>query len=116
MSIETAATECRERFKNSKVGDPVWCCHHEELHEKLEESAEARIAYILSAKPEHEQELRLNEFRPVIAVVKYNEIQAKCKPLDDDYIAKCQLLHDELEALHKAEYPETKWNGKSIFE
>jgi hypothetical protein len=54
------------------------------------------------------------------------DYQAKLAPLDADYEAKRDLLYADysakrallyayLEVLHLAEYPDTAWNGKSIF-
>jgi len=64
-SIAEEAVACRKAFKNFPVGGYVLHCHHEQIGETLTESAENRIAYILSQKPEHEQALRLRLFRPV---------------------------------------------------
>ena len=73
-SIKLEAAACRKAFKGVPVGSFVLHCHHELLMEKLTQSAEDRIAYILSDKPEHEQALRLRLFRPLTPASKtYDE-------------------------------------------
>ena len=108
-TIEEEAAECRKAFEGVEVGAPVWCCHHERLSEVLDEPAENRITYILTSKDRSEQAIRLREFRPV----KDRETFA---PLYADYEAKRATLDADLTALHLAEYPDTAWNGRSIFE
>ena len=44
------------------------------------------------------------------------DYEAKIAPLDADYEAKRATLDADLTALHLAEYPDTAWNGRSIFE
>jgi hypothetical protein len=74
-SIKQEAADCRRAFKNFK-GKYVVHCHHQSEFEKLTESAENRIAYILSDKPKDEQALRLRLFRPITdpALAEYNKI------------------------------------------
>ena len=103
-SIKQELAACRLAFKDSKIGDPVWCCHHEELCEKLTESAEARISYIVSDKPKEQQARRLREFRPIGNVKMYA-----------DYKAKCASLDAAIKRLHRRECPWTVWGGKTIF-
>ena len=43
------------------------------------------------------------------------DCSAKRAPLDADYSAKRAPLDADLASLHLAEYPDTAWNGKSIF-
>jgi len=64
LSIPEEAALCRAAFAGVKVGAMVWHCHHERVIEPLTETAETRIAYILSFKPIEEQALRLHLFRP----------------------------------------------------
>ena len=64
-TIDEEAADCRAAFANSKVGDLVNFCHHEEPVEALVQPAEDRIAYILTEKPLWEQALRLRLFRPI---------------------------------------------------
>ena len=64
-TIEQEAALCRKAFAKSKIGDPVWCCHHQQLHERLTEPAKNRISFILSSKDVSEQARRLREFRPI---------------------------------------------------
>jgi len=69
-TVRAEAKACRAAFADSKVGDAVWCLHHQRLIETLIETpiepAEDRIAYILSKKPKAERARRLREFRPVL--------------------------------------------------
>ena len=95
QSIEQEAADCRKAFANSKIGDPVWLCHHSQLFEVLTEPAEERISYILSYKPETEQALRLREFRPMLHPERYTDYWDKLKPLHTDYDAKCNALHTD---------------------
>ena len=64
LSIAKEATLCREAFKDAKIGDLVWFCHHEMAIELLIELPEIRIQYILFYKSEKEQAIRLHWFRP----------------------------------------------------
>ena len=43
------------------------------------------------------------------------DYEAKLAPLDADYAAKLAPLDADLAALHLSEYPDTAWNGRSIF-
>jgi molecular chaperone GrpE (heat shock protein) len=64
-TIKQEEKKCRRAFQGIKKGHQVWLCHHDKLLETLTESPETRIDYILKEKPEHEQAIRLHEFRPV---------------------------------------------------
>ena len=64
LSIPEEAALCRAAFAGVPVGAMAWHCHHERVIELLTETAEKRIAYILSGKPIEEQALRLHLFRP----------------------------------------------------
>ena len=64
-SIEEEAEDCRKAFEGVEIGSLVLHCHHEILSERLSESAENRIGYILDHKSQNEQALRLRLFRPV---------------------------------------------------
>ena len=114
-TIEEEAVECRKAFEGVEVGAPVWCCHHEKLTETLEEPAENRIRYILEEKSTKERAIRLREFRPVMDVELWRTLDADYAALDADYSAKRAPLDADLASLHLAEYPDTAWNGKSIF-
>lgn len=65
-TIEEAAARCRARMAGAKVGDWVWCCHHDRMLETLTEPPENRIDCILYVKPEHERIVRLDAFRLVV--------------------------------------------------
>jgi hypothetical protein len=126
-TIEQEAAECRLAFANSKIGDPVWNCHHDREHELLTEPAEDRIRFILANKPIEEQPRRLRELRPVRDLALYADYEAKVALLDADYGTKRAPLYADYEAkrapldasitsLHRLEYPDSKWNGVTIFE
>ena len=55
------------------------------------------------------------DYRAKLATL-YADYMAKIAPLDADYEAKRATLDADLTALHLAEYPDTAWNGRSIFE
>ena len=114
-SIADEAALCRKAFAKVKVGAFTLHCHHEVLGETLTEDAEARISYILSTKPEHEQALRLRLFRPVLSIqlkkhkkadADRQKAYADWQKADADLAA---LVHD------KVCYSNCPWNGKTIF-
>ena len=124
--IDQAEQRCREAFANIPINHPAWCCHHKLHCELLKKPAENRIAYILSNKPENERVVRLNNFRPFKNAQVYADYQAKRNVLEADYGAKCAPLYAdyntkrdaldvELSVTHKVEWPDTTWNGKTIF-
>jgi len=144
-TIAAEAKACRAAFADSKVGDAVWCVHHETLIETLTEPPENRIAFILSDKPKGEQARRLREFRPVLgplpepysraeaeydrawaeydrARVEYARAYAEYERLGAEYLragaeyarARAEYLA-ALEVQHRAEYPDSTWNGTTIF-
>jgi hypothetical protein len=131
---ETATEE------QKRIGSWWWCVHHETHLEPLTEPAENRVQYILEHKPENEREKRLREFRPVLhperipapvlkawakyvkAWAEYDKAWAKHDKARAEYVNaraeydKAWAKHEPvLMALHREEYPDTKWNGKSIF-
>jgi hypothetical protein len=103
-TIEQEAADCRKAFEGIEVGAPVWCCHHSKLAEALEEPAENRISYILSAKDVRERALRLKEFRPIKGVGRYADYKAKLAPLYADYEAKLAPLYADYKAKLAALY------------
>jgi hypothetical protein len=145
QSIKIEAAACRAAFANSNIGDAVWCLHHETLIETLTEPAESRIAYILSNKPEHERARRLREFRPVVgplpgeyntawaaystaraaydtawaaystARAAYNTAWAAYSTAWVAYNTARAAYAPALEAQHRAECPDSTWNGRTIF-
>src|SRR3989304_5015038 len=125
--IAAEAKACRAAFADSKVGDAVWCVHHETLIETLTEPPENRIAFILSDKPKGEQARRLREFRPVLgplpepysraeaeydrAWAEYERLGAESLRAGAEYArARAEYLA-ALEVQHRAEYPDSTWNG-----
>jgi len=137
-TIPAEAAACRSAFADSTVGDAAWCLHHEKLIETLTEPAAVRIAFILKYKPEAEQARRLREFRPVLgplpaeyvraraeddrARAEYVRAQAEYDRVWAEYV-RAQAEYDRaltkampaLEAQHREEYPDSTWNGQSIF-
>ncbi len=121
--IKIAVALCRKAWAENPNATHAWCCHHEELYERLTEPAENRIAYILANKAKSEQACRFNNFRPVLNQAKvdplYADYQAKVDPLYADYRAKRDTLDADyrakLDPLYRADVPLGTWNGKSIF-
>ena len=136
-TIAAEAKACRAAFANSKVGDAAWCLHHERLIETLTEPAEARIAFILSDKPKAEQARRLREFRPVLgplpepyarasaeyvrasaeydrAWAEYDRASAEYDGAWAEYDGAMAETMPAFEAQHRAECPDSTWNGRSI--
>ena len=134
-TVRAEAKACRAAFADSKVGDAVWCLHHQRLIETLIETpiepAEDRIAYILSKKPKAERARRLREFRPVLgplpepfdrarteyeeAWAEYVRTWAESGQALAEYRRALTEFQPALEAQHRAEYPGSTWNGQSIF-
>ena len=111
LSIPEEAALCRAAFVGVKVGAKVWHCHHEQLAELLTETAEARIAYILSGKPIEEQALRLHLFRPVRDAA----VEAAWATYDAT-VEPAQATYDAaIKAAHRAECPDCPWDGRTIF-
>ena len=110
--------------------------HHEVLCESSHDVME-RVDYIKKHKPKNEVAVRLHNLiylggceaatdykakcAPLYADYEakraplYADYEAKLAPLDADYEAKRAPLDADLTALHLAEYPDTAWNGRSIF-
>jgi hypothetical protein len=64
-TIEQEAAACLARWQGFDVGTFAAHVHHDAPFEMLYCTAEVRIAYILSQKPEDERALRLRCFAPV---------------------------------------------------
>ena len=83
-----------------------------------------RVEYILTDKPKYERKKRLREIRPVFGRLPEPLIQAgaACEKAAAAYLmaraayAKARAAYaSQLEALHRAECPNSKWNGYTIF-
>ena len=83
-----------------------------------------RVEYILTDKPKYERKKRLREIRPVFGRLPEPLIQAgaACEKAAAAYLmaravfAKAGAAYaSQLEALHRAECPNSKWNGYTIF-
>src|ERR1017187_4696543 len=75
--ITKAAKLCRAAFAEYPKATHAWCCHHEKFFEELTEPAENRIQFILSNKSGSEQVTRLNNFRPVTNLAKFQQAWAE---------------------------------------
>jgi len=95
--IQQAAKLCREAFAANPNATWVWCCHHEILYERLTETPENRIKYILDNKDTKEQETRLNNLRPVLD-------ESKLAPLDADYESKLDTLYADYKSKRSTMY------------
>ena len=130
-SIAEEAADCREAFKNSKIGDIAVHYHHDNLAEKLNEPAKNRITYILAEKPEAEQALTLRLFRPIpgpalaeyelvreLACAEYMKVQRPTWAGFErvEVAAWAKYLKAKVKA-HKliCKEKDCPWNGKTIF-
>ena len=140
-SIEKEAADCRARCASMKVGDLILHCHHETLLERLTEPAEDCINYILQSKTDNVA-LRLRLMGPPIVedivlsdaewkradaerertdaelkrtYAEWKRIYAKCERADAEWkrtYAECERTYEP----HYARlYPDSPWNGKTIF-
>jgi len=122
-----------------------WLLHHEGPLVDWTNDVWGRVEYIIVEKPENEREGRLAEIRPVMGKLptriaetraEYNKAKAEYYKAKAEYAkakaeyAKAKAEYnmsrveyyktraeckEELEALHKAECPDSKWNGRTIF-
>jgi preprotein translocase subunit Sss1 len=103
--IKAAEKRCRAAFLKHPNATHAWCCHHEVLFEKLTEPATNRIAFILSSKSPSEQVARLNNFRPVLDMLKFKPARdaydAAVKPARDAYAATVKPASDAYDAAVK---------------
>ena len=106
QQIQLAAERCRAAFAAAPAATHAWCCHHEVLREKLHEPAERRIAYILSDKPSAEQEVRLNNFRPVLDMERFAPASKAYYEAYDEAIALARKAYGEAIALASKAYCE----------
>ena len=144
LSIAKEATLCREAFKDAKIGDLVWFCHHEMAIELLIELPEIRIQYILFYKSEKEQAIRLHWFRPCeiklppwldAACSKWDAARSKWVAARSKWVAACSKWNaayskldaarskwdaaraehaEEINALVKLHLPGCPWNGSTL--
>ena len=133
-SVEEEAADCRARCAGMKVGDLILHCHHKVLFENLIEPVENRIDYILRSKSDNPA-LRLRLMGPPIidADVKadaewakaYAELGKARAELDkaraewDKAYAELDKAYAELSKAYEPHYvrlyPDSPWNGKTIF-
>ena len=123
LSIAKEATLCREAFKDAKIGDLVWFCHHEMAIELLIELPEIRIQYILFYKSEKEQAIRLHWFRPCeiklppwldAAYSKWAAARSKWDAARSKWDAARAEHAEEINALVKLHLPGCPWNGSTL--
>ena len=97
----------------------MWCVHHEVLCEPLTEPLSNRIAYINTMKAAAERPRRLEELRPVLhperLPVAWREAYRACQEADRALRGARRSALPELESLHREEYPDSAWDGHSIF-
>ena len=128
--ITKAAKLCRAAFAEYPKATHAWCCHHEKFFEELSEPAENRIQFILSAKAESEQVTRLNNFRPVTELAKFQPARAEYGKVTQQAWAELEKVTHQARAeygkvtqpaskpllkIYKQDVPLGTWNGKSIF-
>jgi hypothetical protein len=101
--IESELVSCRQAWQ-ANPSKSAWCCHHGKLWEWLTEPYDNRIAYILSDKPEHEQAVRLRNFRPCSQHDKVDAIDAKYWTEWDAIDAKWQTEWNALDAKYQPEW------------
>ena len=111
LSIDQEEALCRAAFLAHPEATFAWCRGHLSLIDPLSPQGwEGRITDILTLKPKHEQARRLHEFRPVIGELPEALVRAWAEA--DRAWAEAKPL---LEALHRAECPDSAWDGVSIF-
>lgn len=128
-----AEADCRAAWAAAPNAKWAWCCHHAVRLEPLTESDTARIDYIRVYKPEHEQEWRFNNFRPVLsplpaALVEaragYDEVRA-ARNIAWATFAEARAAYNiaraayvvtpECAEAHRRDVPDHTWNGVDIF-
>ena len=103
---ETATPEQRA------IGAWWWCVHHEIHCEPLTEPVENRVKYVRENKASHEIATRLRELAPVLHPERLPALLVEARRACDEAL---RAYEPELMALHREEYPDTQWNGRSIF-
>lgn len=96
MKLGTTEEElraCRKAFEDVKVGSWIWCSFYDMLLHVMQKPIEKKIGWIMLAY--RDKAIRLRALRPV---------------LNPDQLPKA-----ELESLHFKEYPDSTWDGESIF-
>jgi len=108
----------------------MWCLHHEQHFEKLTEPLSNRIYYVRQHKAVVEIPTRLSEIQPVKNVSAllglqktYNAAMTEARKTYDAAMAEARKTYyaamaeadAPILALHRSEYPDTCWNGLSIF-
>lgn len=65
-SIRQEKADCIAAFKKYPKATHCWCCHHENLYEKISSDGYMfRISYIMEKKDKEERAVRLRNFRPI---------------------------------------------------
>ena len=125
LSIDQEEALCRAAFEAHPEATFAWCRGHLSLIDPLSPQGwEGRITTILTVKPKREQARRLHEFRPVIgelpeALVRARAEVDRARAEVDRARAEYDRAGTEamplLETLHRAECPDSAWDGVSIF-
>ena len=119
-SLAEEEADCRARCADMKVGDLILHCHHDVLCEVLTEPVENRINYILKSKNDNPA-LRFRLMGPPIidAAVKARAELSKARAELSKAEVELSKAYAELNkayASHYARlYPDSPWNGKTIF-
>ena len=135
-TLNQAEKDCRAAWALRPDATHGWCIHHGREWEKLTETIENRIDYILSYKAKTEQITRLDNMRPVSEASKtvflsarkaydeavapawkaYNEATASARKAYNEATASAGKAYSEAIApAHKTDVPNHTWNGKDIF-
>ena len=135
-TLNQAEKDCRAAWALRPDATYGWCIHHGREWEKLTETIENRIDYILSYKAKTEQITRLDNMRPVSEASKtvvlsarkaydeavapawkaYNEATASARKAYNEATASAGKAYSEAIApAHKTDVPNHTWNGKDIF-
>ena len=118
LSIDQEEALCRAAFLAHPEAIFAWCRGHLSLIDPLSPQGwEGRITDILTIKPKRERARRLHEFRPVKRPLPeaYVRAQAEVDRARAEYNRAWAEAMPLLEALHRAECPDSAWDGVSIF-
>ena len=106
-TLNQAEKDCRAAWALRPDATHGWCIHHGREWEKLTESIENRIDYILSYKAKTEQVTRLDNMRPVSEASKtvvlsarkaYDEAVAPAEKAYDEAVAPAEKAYDKATA------------------
>lgn len=112
QTIEQEAAACRAAWAAAPDVILAHGLHHDQHYEELNGSAESRIAYILTHKPDNQQSVRLRYFRPCTDLIS-RQWRAACREWRDAY---WKLMNaPEFIAEHDRLFPGCPWDGHTFF-